>query len=192
MILPALLVAIGYGGLWQYVLPAKKALADARTRLANAQARAPSPEALDLSLRQLALLRQDIDNQERDKHQLQGQWQALAARHGGAGGRAQAGARLTELLSRHHLVLLHEGPADAGSKGGKPPEALRKVAAQLAPAAAGGMHLWRVQMVGRFSQVLAVLEELSAEESIAMPVSLSMDEARPGTDARSWVLVVWI
>src|SRR4051794_22317971 len=96
MFLPALLVAIGYG--WLILPSANRAAADAATRLANAQARMPSPQDLEFSRQQLLALRQEMDHLEGEKHQMREQWQALAARHGGAG-RAHAGARLTDLLS---------------------------------------------------------------------------------------------
>jgi hypothetical protein len=111
-------------------------------------------------------------------------------------------AALHELLKRHHLRLIEEAPM-AQRGGGKLAKSLAEALGRLGHGGEAGpnakappastVQVRSLRFIGRFEDVLAAIRELSLDQNPpGIPMTLSMSEASPHTELRSWTLLVWM
>ena len=177
--LPAVLVLIPYG-FWINA-PKQKEVTALERNLANAVKTAPTLQKLNETKYRLAKLQAEILRLETNILKEKKRWESLGAQCSDARLRNRRRVKLTQLLSRHGLDIIEEGPNDStgADRNLKPSAAMDKLAKQLAESANGRPpQLWRLRLYAEYPEMLRALNELSTGEVIAIPVALTMKEAR--------------
>lgn len=190
MVLPAIAIAALYA---LKVPDLQTRWAGAENALVTAQGRLPSPGQVAAENQKLADLNRQLAEVQKRTGEQEAQWRKLEeARKPDSLARMQTVESVTALLTRHRLSLVDGSLTEPGDAV-RLPKSLEEIVKQLGEKKPElKPQLWRMRFIGRYSDVLSALEELSAAEPLAIPIHLQMAEARLTSASRSWTLYLWI
>ncbi|MGE3536616.1 MAG: hypothetical protein AB7N91_04155 [Candidatus Tectimicrobiota bacterium] len=189
MLLPTILTVVAY--VWLFGRGAQQQLGDTGRRLEEARAKPPATQHLKEQQARLQRVTREQQALAQERAALQQQLDAWRERF--TQGRQRPGALgdLAGLLHHHGLVLVEEAPAGgADEQLSVFLKRLRDKLAQRPPEEQP--QLWRLRFVGAYLNVLEVLHVLADGEAVAIPVSLSMQDAPAQVNWRYWTLIVWL
>jgi hypothetical protein len=193
LILPTLVVVIGYG--WFFFRPLQKTLAANTVALRAARAKAPQTLAELAEVQsKLTLEKYQLQRLTAEKSNIRKCWEQAAGGCANAPDRNERIEKLNQLLTRYRLRLVDDSEAEPNGKDAKICPALEHLAQHFSTMSSdqGKPQLRRVHVVGRYLDVLAALEDLAKGQVIAIPVGLTLKEAPLRYASREWVLLVWI
>ncbi|MEO1130707.1 MAG: hypothetical protein AAFX05_13525 [Planctomycetota bacterium] len=189
-LLPAILIIALYG--WGFNRSLQREIDGLQSQLEDSSEKPVTDlDVRSEQARASSLAREMADLQERREgleRELDGVARPLANTSGGT---AQS-QDLTALLSRHGLQTIRQQPATGRSLGELAP-VLAATAKRLEKrVGALDRQLVRVEVSGRYSEVVDALTEMGSADSSIIGVSLEMADAPIGTEVRTWTLVVWM
>lgn len=189
LVMPALLVVILYS--WFWFRPLMASLRAKESDAAKAASSAVSPDAVPVAVQQRDRLQADVRDLKAklDSHAVQ---TSSADRPGSRLSASEAALELTRLFKTHRLVIEASEVANSAEAAELVPSPLVTTVEKLRgrPQFREPV-LYRVRFLGRYTDVLALIKQLN-EESVALPLHLQMEEARPETAWRSWTLFAWL
>ena len=189
MILPALVIAVGYGLFFfrgQY-----RTHAAAQTALAEARVKSLPPNALAAQRSVQMRLEKEERELQAQLEALQAEWRYAAAFAAAPAQRTQRVEKLTALWKKHNVAVLEDTLAES-HRDAKLSPAVERLAKKLAQdAGVPKLQERRIRIVARYHDLLDVFEELAHGEALAIPVGLTM---KPHDDSiyREWVVLIWI
>ncbi|MBE2286739.1 MAG: hypothetical protein IAE77_25000 [Prosthecobacter sp.] len=151
------------------------ALSKARTQLEQARKQAGSGVASTAALSaDLSRLKQDLEKVQRESDALKKGGDALQ--------RAESVTQVGDLLRKHGLVVVEEGPAgssvanaSAGRRGASPATSIGQV--------------WAIRFLGTWPGVQATLQAMPGMANLTcFPLGLSMQESEQGHSIHEWTL----
>jgi hypothetical protein len=189
LVLPAVVIVAGYA--WWYSYSQRPQLNAARAAYQDAVNKQVSPSQLFQQRAANESAQRRLEQLQAHKQDLDQQAEALAGGLADPGRRLDAVSRLTGLLARHGLQLRDDTQE---SHGQKPPKALAEAVARVRPDKQElGGHVRCLQLAGTFADVRRAVRELAQQSDAGLfPLALSMAEADPDGDDRSWTLWIWM
>lgn len=176
-LLPAIIVGIGYGLYYQRgdELTAHEAALEAARMSAVTQDRVfVEQQRLNDLAAEAAKVKEEVAQFEKLKTRTAtgDRWQPVVS--------AEVFRRVTDLLWSHGLVDFREVSVESDRH--KFPKPLQDILATMVPAnkTLDKPRLWRVDFVGRYSEVLAALQMLSDSDLPAMPLRITMESLELG------------
>jgi len=190
LFLPSLLVAVLY---WQWIAsPLGAEVTKASKELAALKSRPPAEPLIMMKTAQVSKLHEELAQCQKDKQQLEAQWQALAGINHGTGRRPDKIETLTAVLNQYGLIILEQAQAET-SKDANLPGGLNAVVQRLKDTAGPRKpEVWRYRVQGSYAGLLRVLHQLSSGEAAVVPLSVTMKETDLHSDVREWTLLLWI
>ena len=173
LVLPGALVLMIYA---VFINPGhNSALSKARTQLEQARKQAGSGVASTAALSaDLTRLKQDLEKVKRESEALKQGGDALQ--------RARSVTQLGDLLLKHGLVVVEEGPAGAA---GVIAPANRRGAAPNATSS----PVWAIRFLGTWPGVQATLQAMpEVADLTCFPLGLTMQESAQGNSVHEWTL----
>jgi hypothetical protein len=191
IVLPALLVVVVYG---MFAFGGRqKALTKALDDLERTRAKAPAPAVLAGKQAEIKRVNLELETLQKNVAELKVKSDKLMTPFLQPEERQHRIDRLHDLLHYNNLVLLRESPAE-GSKDGRDmrlspsQDRLHKLLTEKSPAQ-HRPQLYRVDVAGRYLDMLEFLKALSEGDTIAIPLGLGMQDEK---GRREWTLLVWI
>jgi hypothetical protein len=185
MILPALLVLIGY----VFLFDRTKELRESETSLASAKSSAVDEFAIGAARLQSATLSEEQAKLKKEKDDLDARWSRLSSFPStNPAKRAAALRQLTRMLWDRGLYPFEEAPAE---QAGQLPASFDDVLKRLTSNGGTTSRLWQIRFYGRYADVVDTLSSLGDSDVALVPVGLTMSEAKPDTAWRVWTLLLW-
>lgn len=193
MILPALLIAMGY--LFFYLIGDLRLIARLEEEVKKARVKVPDPDqrfALEDKLREISAQMEEL---KQGQNYLEQRWRNLAQPWAEESHRHYRLKQVLGLLARYRLTLLEHGPGEGQGTAARVTlsASLGRMSKQIQhhhPAKAAP-QLWRIHLAGSYASMQEALRGLADSEPLALPVSLSLEETKTGTP-RQWTLWIWI
>ena len=143
-----------------------------------------------------AALAREADRLEKHKQDFKARADAVLGQSVDSQRRIQAGQQLTDLLSRHGLQVLHEEPAVKRDENKLPRSlagAIERLGTDRGRKTLESTQVRCLQLVGRYIDLMEAIQELAhADNPPGVTIRLTMAEADPDAEARSWTLWVWM
>jgi hypothetical protein len=174
LVLPGALVLMIYA---VFINPGhNSALSKARTQLEQARKQAGSGVASTAALSaDLTRLKQDLEKVKRESEALKQGGDALQ--------RARSVTQLGDLLLKHGLVVVEEGPAGAAGI---------QISANRRGSSAGAATtspVWAIRFLGTWPGVQATLQAMpEVADLTCFPLGLTMQESAQGNSVHEWTL----
>ena len=190
-LLPLALILGGYA--WWFNMFERHKLAKVQNEYNRAAEAAVRP--IDVMNRRADVLglEREIEILSPENRELEERIKQVCGTLTGARRRMRAIDELTILFKRYRLAIVEECPADQGNRK-ELPTSMAEATRRLMGSAKGQAGQVRcVHFTGRYTDVLAALEEIATDETpAAIPVGLTMAEADVAADQRKWMLLVWM
>jgi hypothetical protein len=200
MILPAALLAADWFGIFRRMTD--KQLTAARSELTTAVAAEPKDIDFTMANHRQADVKQELDSIKQERAEWSYRWQTVKLdRSPHSTERVATIEHITELFDRFGLTLVSESPGADGNVSARLSPTLEEVTKRLArpPAGSKGVasspvkpQLWKVRFEGSYAAVVEALATLTDECKLAVPVRLTMDQAKGVSKVRSWTLLLWL
>lgn len=194
ILLPAGLIVAGYA--WGFMADLQDSVNATEKELATAIENAvPLSEVAAEQIRLNELIEEERTLEE-EKRELEIELGRLAGGFGAAAGsgRTQAMQDLSRLFELHGMTIVNETPS-----GGRDqmPKSLSNAISRLeafdtSASEKPTIRMWRIEMIGRYTDLQRALTSLAQGGATAIPVSLSMAESQNRSSLRTWTLVVWL
>lgn len=194
ILLPAGLVVAGYA--WGFMADLQDSVNATEKELSAAIENAvPLSEVAAEQIRLNELVEEERELAE-EKRELEVELSRLAGGFGAAAGsgRTQAMQDLSRLFELHGMTIVNETPSVGRDQ---MPKSLANAISRLEAFdtdadSKATVRMWRIQMVGRYTDLQRALTSMAQGGATAIPVSLSMAESQNRSSLRTWTLVVWL
>lgn len=166
---------------------------DAKQRLTSMRTTAVSPSEVVAKREELSKQADQLRELETRKTELQKRWsQLVSSRTHPPKARARVFQELAAVLWKHGLVTVEESFVGAGEA--RLPESLNDAMQKMTAAGtAAEPRVWKVNIVGRYADVLAMLKAVADDNSLpVLPVGITMSDASRNSVWRSWTLLFWM
>lgn len=138
---------------------------------------------------QLAQSTQQVDTLKYKKEEYQQKIKEMAGFIAGDTDKTQTSAELAEILVKNHLQVINEesGTLEADAL----PPAIKDIKTWLQPE--GAVNIQRVNLRGRYLDMLKALEQIKENELQALPINLTMSTPEEDDfNGLHWELVLWM
>jgi chromosome segregation ATPase len=192
LLLPVMPVAVILAGFaWWFNAYQRPGLDAARSEYDQALAHQVRPPELAMQETSIRRTEQELARLEQQQTDLNRQADAFRGEMDDRVRHVRA-RELNQMLVRHGLVLIEERPS-VGNAPAKLPRSLAEALNKLKKSPVENSHFRTLRLAGRFAEVRAAIRELAdSPNPPGVPVSVTMDEARPTTDLHTWTLVLWM
>lgn len=195
MILPAICIAAAY--LVFFLVPGNTQLEEMESRMRSAEAGIVSEDQLLAARQKETKLRNELIAVQKKIKLASDELDALASTVNKPVNQAVRVRRITELLKKHQMHIIETGFADraAGGADASFPASIAQVLNRLGERTKQTSvtpRVWRIRIVGSFTQAKQVLEQLCDDENYGVPIGLAMEESLEDTNLHIWTLTIWI
>ena len=189
MLLPGLLLFMAYVG--YFFTARQKPLAKLQADVEAARTKVPSPAKLHERGHAVETARKSFEKVADEGKKLQTSIEALVASFQSGSGRSQRITQLTSLLNARGLRVMNHTPTEGGheTKALHLSPAQERLVKQLTESGKPAPQTWQFELVGKFADLTAALQEIGEGDVLTIPLGVTMDETLPN---HRWSLLVWI